>query len=259
MHSRFKELRKTDLGQGLESLLSSSKKYVEYAALSRAGLPAITAAVHELEDLFPVVKSDQAVRQFCGAVVGEVMRDAGHEILRPRGRVSGTLFTYGAVWTPFPVEKDVEQIIQSMSDVPRKLSAMLDGIPVRFLRIDPQKESMPVANRIVEMICNDVAFSSKIEGTSPNALGDTSIDALLLALRSDENVLKVDEFNARFEKSRETLCKSLVQCLAGTSVANASDNLTSDALRDAIRQAHDADQTVLSDLQEFVLELSFGS
>ncbi len=259
MHSRFNELRKTNLGRGLESLLSSSKKYVEYAALSRAGLPAIAAAVHELEDLFPIVKSDQAVRQFCGAVVGEVMRDAGHEILRPRGRVSGNLFTYGTVWTPFPVEKDVEQIIQSMSGVPRKLSTMLEAIPVRFLRIDPEKESVPVANRLVEMICNDVAFSNRVEGTSSTASGDASIDALLLALRSQDGVLNVGEFSAQFENGRETLCKNLVQRLEGTSVANASVNLTSDALRDAIRQAHDADQTLLSDLQEFVLELSFGS
>ena len=259
MHSRFNELRKTDVGQGLENLLSSSKKYVEYAALSRAGLPAIAAAVHELEDLFPIVKSDQAVRQFCGAVVGEVMRDAGHEILRPRGRVSGNLFTYGTVWTPFPVEKDLEQIIQSMSAVPKKLSTLLDAIPVRFLRIDPEKESAPVANRLVEMICNDAEFFNRVEGTSSTGSDDTSIDVLLLALRSQEGVLNVGEFKAQFQHGRDTLCKNLVQCLADTSVANAFVNLTSDALRDAIRHAHDADQTLLSDLQEFVLELSFGS
>lgn len=259
MHSRFNELRKTDLGQGLESLLSSSKKYVEYAALSRAGLPAIAAAVHELEDLFPIVKSDQATRQFCGAVVGEVMRDAGHEILRPRGRVSGNLFTYGTVWTPFPVEKDANQIVQIMAGVPKKLSAMLNGLPVRFLRIDPQKESIPVANRIAEMIANDAELFNKVEGISPAAATDTSIDALLLALRSQEGVLRVDDFNDRFETSRETLCKSLVRCLEATSNSDESSNLDTETLRDAIRQAHDADQILLNDLQEFVLELSFGS
>lgn len=255
MHSRFNELRKTDLGKELESLLSSSKKYVEYAALSRAGLPAIAAAVHELEGLFPIVKSDQAARQFCGAVVGEVMRDAGHEILRPRGRVAGNLFTYGAVWTPFPIEKDADQIVQSMSGVPRKLSAMLDAIPVRFLRIDPEKESMPVANRIVEMIWNDVGFCAELEGTS----GATSMDALLQVLSSQDGVLKVDAFNAQFESGREILCNSLVQRLKRTSISDKSENPEAEALRDAIRQAHDADQTLLSDLQEYVLELSFGS
>lgn len=259
MHSRFNELRKTKLGKGLESLLSSPKKYVEYAALSRAGLPAITAAVHELEELFPIVRSDQAARQFCGAVVGEVMRDAGHEILRPRGRVSGNLFTYGTVWTPFPVQKDPAQIVRSMRSVPGKLSAMLNNIPVRFLQIESQGGRVPIANRIVEMIGMDVELYNRVEGKSAEALHDTTPEAELVALTSNDGTLKVDEFVSKFENYRAILCQSLTHSIEKASKSAESTILKPDALQDAIRLAHDADQVLLNDLQEFVLEISFGS
>lgn len=253
MHSRFNELRKTHLGQELESLLSSSKKYVEYAALSRAGLPAIAAAVHELEDMFPIVKSDQAARQFCGAVVGEVMRDAGHEILRPRGRVAGNLFTYGTVWTPFPIEKNADQIVQAMSGIPQKLTAMLRDIPARFLRLDLERDRTPVSNRIVEMICTDAEFHRRIDPASPAVSEQVNLEALLADLASEDGTLNVAEFSARFESGRDTLCNALAQRLTHV---EASDH---EALNSAIRRAHDADQVLLNDLQEYILELSFGS
>ncbi len=136
---------------------------------------------------------------------------------------------------------------------------MLEGIPDRFLQIDPQQESMPIANRIVEMICNDAELHNRVEGMSQAASRDTSIDALLLSLRSQDGVLKADAFNAQFESGRETLCNSLLQHLKGAAISKKSVNLIPEVLRAAIRQAHYADQVLLSDLQEFVLELSFGS
>jgi len=259
MHSRFNELRKTALGQELESLLSSSKKYVEYAALSRAGLPAIAAAVHEIEEQFPVVRSDQAARQFCGAVVGEVMRDAGHEILRPRGRVIGNLFTYGTVWTPFPIQKDTDQIVKSMSGVPRRLSAMLGGIPLRLLRVDLQKDRTPISNRVIETIYNDVEFYQKLEGKPSATAGTATMDGLLSALTAEDGTLKVDEFCTQFENGREKQCKTLFQHLKHPAHSDRSAPAKLDHVHDAIRQAHDADQVLLTDLQEFILELSFGS
>ncbi|MGI9503106.1 MAG: hypothetical protein ACR2RE_08650 [Geminicoccaceae bacterium] len=239
--------------------MSNPKKYVEFAALSRAGLPVIAAAVHELEELFPIVKSDQTARQFCGAVVGEVMRDAGHEILRPRGRVCGNLFTYGTVWTPFPVDKEPDQIVQIMLSVPRRMSVMLDSIPIRFLQIEKREGRTSIGNRIVEMISNDLELCGRIEGKSATASGDAATEAQILRLTSQNGALNVEGFNTQFKSCRATLCQRLVYSLEANSKTVESENLEPAALRDAIRLAHDADQVLLNELQEFVLELSFGS
>lgn len=121
MHSRFDQFRATPLGRQLEALLDSPGRYVEYAALSRAGVPAVAAAIHDLESRFPEVDGDAAARQFCGAMVADVMRRHHHDILRPRGRVPGGYFTYGAVWTPLPARKNWAELLASLKAMPEAL------------------------------------------------------------------------------------------------------------------------------------------
>lgn len=126
MHSRFDQFRATPLGRQLEALLDSPQRYVEYAALSRAGVPAVAAVIHDLESRFPEVDGDAGARQFCGAMVADVMRRHHHEILRPRGRVPGGYFTYGAVWTPLPARRSWPELLASLQAMPEALARRID-------------------------------------------------------------------------------------------------------------------------------------
>jgi hypothetical protein len=105
MHKRFDHFRTTPLGAQLEALIDSPERYREYAALSRAGVPAVAAIVHDLQIHHPEIVGDRTARQFCGAMVAEVMRRHGHELLHARARVPGGLFISGAVWTPLPATR----------------------------------------------------------------------------------------------------------------------------------------------------------
>jgi hypothetical protein len=102
MKDRYTSYRQTPLGIRLVALAENQARYPEYAALSRVGVPAVAALVHELQRDFPGLQDDDFAKQAVGAFVGNVMRANGHEILR-RGRVPGDLFTYGALWSEFPV------------------------------------------------------------------------------------------------------------------------------------------------------------
>ncbi|HEY4039150.1 MAG TPA: DinB family protein, partial [Burkholderiaceae bacterium] len=89
MHSRFDQFRKTRLGIQLETVLADPLRYVEFAALARAKVPSIVAISHELGEKFPELTDDTTARQFCGAMVAEVMRSRGHEVVQARGRAGG--------------------------------------------------------------------------------------------------------------------------------------------------------------------------
>lgn len=129
MHSRFDAFREQALGRQLEALIDTPQRYVEYAALSRAEVPAVAAIVHDVRQLFPEVEADASARQFCGAMVAEVMRRHHHEVLRPRGRVPGGYFTYGVVWTPTPQQLDWVQRLEALRGMPAQLVAALRAIP----------------------------------------------------------------------------------------------------------------------------------
>lgn len=125
MHNRFDLFRQTGLGRQLEALICAPQRYSEYAALSRAGLPAVTALVHELAQHFPELETEQTARQFCGAMVGEVMRQHGHQLLRARGRVPGGYFSYGAVWSALPVAQDFASLLQQFAGMPERVARKL--------------------------------------------------------------------------------------------------------------------------------------
>jgi hypothetical protein len=91
----------SSLGKQLEVLVSASNRYSEFAALARAGIPSVVAIRHEVAAKFPEVLTDTTARQFCGAMVVEVMRNHGHEVIQTRGRADGVVFTYGAILARF--------------------------------------------------------------------------------------------------------------------------------------------------------------
>jgi hypothetical protein len=108
---RYEKFRGTPLGLSLVSMAENGSRYTEYAALSRAGVPAVAALNDEIMRTHPEIATDDFAKQALGSFVGNVMRRYGHKILR-RSRVPGTVFTYGALWTGFPVDDpEVEHLI----------------------------------------------------------------------------------------------------------------------------------------------------
>jgi hypothetical protein len=103
MHSRFEAYRSTRLGKTVERLAHQPERIIEYALLSRLGMPAVIALSWDVAPLLRgLSEADRRdAKQFCGAIVGDVMREHGYEIVNPRGSAqAGGVFTYGAVWGP---------------------------------------------------------------------------------------------------------------------------------------------------------------
>jgi len=103
MHARFEAYRTSERGRTIEALARQSDRLVEYALLSRMRMPAVIALSW---DVAPVLRdlsdSDRRnAKQYCGAIVGEIMREHGYEIVNTRGSAqAGGVFTLGAVWAP---------------------------------------------------------------------------------------------------------------------------------------------------------------
>jgi hypothetical protein len=118
MHSRFDQFRGAEFGRQLEALIDTRDCYIEFAALSRAGVAAVAAIVDDVREKLSELTTDITARQFCGAMVADVMRRNRHHVARPRGRVSGGLFAYGAVFTPRPVLLSFAERVEQLSATP---------------------------------------------------------------------------------------------------------------------------------------------
>lgn len=164
MHSRFDAFLKTSLGQQLECLIDTPERYIEYAALSRAGVPAITAIVADLRARFPDITEDETARQFCGAKVADVMRRYHHELLRVRGRVPGGYFTYGAVWSPFPNKKTIDELLGELASMPERVSEAVRHFPESSWRFRPD---WGTSFSLIEHVCHlcdlDEVYRGRLE------------------------------------------------------------------------------------------------
>ena len=101
MHARFEAYRDTELGRTIEALAQKPERMIEYALLSRLKMPAVIALSWDAAPLLSKLSKDDRrdAKQYCGAIVGDIMRDNGYEIINPRGSAqAGGLFTLGAVW-----------------------------------------------------------------------------------------------------------------------------------------------------------------
>jgi hypothetical protein len=103
MHPRFKAYRTTDRGRAIEAFARQKDRLVEYALLSRLGMPAVIALSWDMAPLLRNLSASDRrdAKQYCGAIVGEIMREHGYEIINARGSAqAGGVFTLGAVWAP---------------------------------------------------------------------------------------------------------------------------------------------------------------
>lgn len=210
MHSRFDLFRTTPLGRQLEALITAPHRYTEYAALSRAEVPAVAALVHELQTSFPQVAHDQAARQFCGAAVAEVMRSRNHEILRPRGRVPGGFFSYGAVWTPFPRATALPEVMGGLRRSPDLIANAAAALPEEFWRRRPEGGGFSVVEHFCHLRDLDVVNLDRIDLALREDLAKlASVDGVKLAV--ERAYLAQDPRSAlsAFRGARERLLQRL--------------------------------------------------
>ena len=103
MQQRYDSFARTGLGRQIAAIIDRKDRQIEFNAFSREGFPAVTALVFELSpELLKLKSSDPKLfnfaKQFVGAYVGDMMKEADYSIDRPAKAVPGKLFTVGAVW-----------------------------------------------------------------------------------------------------------------------------------------------------------------
>lgn len=106
-YSAYAEL---EIGRELIDAIERPGRIFEFQAFTRTGQPAVQAIA---EDVRPIIerldtkKDRNAASQFSGWYVGQIMREAGYEIIKERGSVSGAPFKTGAVWQRAARQVDV--------------------------------------------------------------------------------------------------------------------------------------------------------
>lgn len=211
MHSRFDRFRATELGQQLERLIDSPDRYIEFAALSRAEVPAVSAIVHDLHKMFPEVQQDQTAKQFCGAMVAEVMRRKHHGVLRPRGRVLGDFFTYGVVWMAEPQRAAFDELLERLAAMPDEVERMVEATPADRWRTRPGGTGFS----LVEHICHlrDLDRDVYRERVARLLAGDgaalASVDGVAMALERRYGEQDLQAALAGFRAARAGLLAQL--------------------------------------------------
>ena len=257
MHSRFDEFRSTPLGRQLEALIDSDTRYPEYAALSRVGMPAVAALIHDLQTYFPEIADDQAARQFCGAAVAEVMRRHYHDIVRPRGRIPGGYLTYGAVWTPLPRRPEFGELLGQMRAMPDDVAAAAAEIPSRRWNSRPAGTGFSVVEHLCHLRDLDAVYIKRARSMLSEHMPILeSVNGTQLA--KERNYAGQDPAAAieEFRKAR----RALVRLLERTSEEEREriglfDGIRRLTLRELTEDMHRHDRTHIQELNELGHEL----
>lgn len=258
MHSRFDEFRATPLGQQLEALIDAPGRYGEYAALSRAGVPAVAAVVHDLQSRFPEVTANHTARQFCGAMVADVMRRHHHEILRPRGRVPGDLLTYGAVWTPLPEVMPFPALLEALRRMPEEIATLYARIPGGRSCQRPPGSGLAAAEHLCHLRDLDEVYRTRLERILSEDLPHLpSVNGQVLA--DERNYRAQDPMQAlqAFREGRQALVTRLEattpeqRCRIGL-----RDSVRRVTLLEVVEDIHHHDQTHVQELHDLLEDLS---
>lgn len=256
MHSRFDQFRETELGRQLEALIEKRDRYVEFAALSRAGVAAIAAIVDDVKEKFPEIATDITARQFCGAMVAEVMRRNKHQVVRPRGRVSGGTFAYGAVFTPRPVSLSFPERITQLRATPILLDARLDGFRTPLWTRRPEGTGFSLVEHLCHLRDLDVVAGERIRLVLTLRLPPlSSVDGTALAIQRVYQSQDAKAALSTFRVFRGDLCNEL-QLLSKKQRLRCGvrDGVRRMSVEDLVTEMHDHDQTHLLELDELTAE-----
>jgi hypothetical protein len=263
MHSRFDQFRATELGRQLEALIEERDRYVEFAALSRAGVAAIAAILDDVKEKFPELATDITARQFCGAMVAEVMRRNKHQVVRPRGRVSGGTFAYGAVFTPRPVLLSFAERIAQLRATPGLVGDRLGSFRESLWTRRPEGTGFSLVEHLCHLRDLDLIAGERIRLVVTLQLPQlSSVDGTALAIQRGYQSQDCKAALSAFRGLRRVLCEEL-QLLSKKQRLRCGvrDGVRRMSVDDLVTEMHDHDQTHLLELDELAdgFEMSQGA
>jgi hypothetical protein len=110
MNRSYQAFESSEIGQRIAAIIRRPDMLPAYRILSRLHMPAVQAIAWDVKPVLSTIsdkKTYDFAKQFCGALVGDVMRSHGFEIARDskgreeRGAVPGAgVFTKAAIWEP---------------------------------------------------------------------------------------------------------------------------------------------------------------
>ncbi|MGU7812290.1 DinB family protein [Burkholderia sp. AW49-1] len=257
MHSRFDRFRATPLGAQLEALIAQPGRYVEFAALSRVGVAAIGAIHHEIAHKFPEIEADTTARQFCGAMVADVMRRHGHDVVQARGRIGGALFSYGAVFSPFPLVLPFADVVAALAAMPDRVAAYAAHIPAALVTRRPAGTGFSLVEHASHLRDLDAVFAERIDVVRTHELPViASVDGTALAAQRDYLAQPLDDALAAFRTGRAALCATATS-LQPSELARCGlrDGIRRMSLDELVRELLDHDRTHVLELDELLDEL----
>jgi hypothetical protein len=101
MSNWFSSYASTPVGIALADAIDIPGRLFEFRALSEINRPAVQAVAADVTPIISALESKRdrdAASQFVGWYIGQIMRDAGYEVVQDRGRVSNAPYKTGAVW-----------------------------------------------------------------------------------------------------------------------------------------------------------------
>ncbi|WP_176048405.1 DinB family protein [Burkholderia sp. BCC1644] len=257
MHSRFDRFRTTALGAQLEALIEQPGRYLEFAALSRVGVAAIGAIQDEIAGKFPEIETDTTARQFCGAMVAEVMRRHSHEVVQARGRLGGALFSYGAVFSAFPHRLPFADVVAALARMPDRLAAYAAHVPVALATRRPAGTGFSLVEHACHLRDLDTVFAERIDVVRTAELPViASVDGTVLAAQRDYLAQPLDAAITAFRTHRATLCATAA-ALEPSQLARCGlrDGIRRMSLDELVRELLDHDRTHVLELDELLAEL----
>ncbi|ONR78515.1 damage-inducible protein DinB [Burkholderia cenocepacia] len=257
MHSRFDRFRSTALGAQLEALIEQPERYLEFAALSRVGVAAIGAIQDEIVRKFPEVEADTTARQFCGAMVADVMRRHGHEVVQARGRLGGALFSYGAVFAAHPQRLPFADVAAALARMPARLAARAAHVPAALATRRPAGTGFSLVEHACHLRDLDAVFAARIDAVRTAELPVIeSVDGTALAAQRDYLAQPLDLAVTAFRSGRAALCATAAT-LDPSQLARCGlrDGIRRMSLDELVRELLDHDRTHPLELDELLAEL----
>jgi hypothetical protein len=257
MHSRFDRFRATPIGKQLEALIDLPERYPEYAALSRVGMAAIAAVADEIAGKYPEIETDTTARQFCGAMVADVMRRHGHELVQARGRVGGRLFSYGAVFSARPVVLPFPRVIEALAAMPGRLAEHAAHIPRAQWTRRPDGTGFSFVEHVCHLRDFDAVSAQRIEAIRRERLPViAAVDGLAVAQARRYLDQSPGEAFEAFRQARRRLCLSLRRLgAAQLERCGLHGGIRRVSLEELVRELLDHDRTHCLELDELREEL----